>query len=410
MMRGQKYFWFFLSALFFAYFVVVTNVFAIGTDTAPKQEILQLRDQVSDKKQKLSALNEKINEYKKQISAKQHEVVSYSNQVALIENRVAKAALDIDAKSLEIEEVGAEIQVLEAEIKNHEDKIARGRQTLSELLREIKKNDHTSDFEIIIGNQTFSQFFTQQKQIEDAQRELQKTVDAVRTVRIAKEADRADREGKLTTLQKLKDELEDKKATLQDEQGSKTYLLTQAQESESRFQGLLHDLRQESQLVDAQLGELETRITDRLKALDLTLGAGAVLSWPIPGAISITTRFHDPDYPFRYLFEHSGIDIRAPVGTPVLSVAPGIVAVAQTGKLYGNYVIVIHGNKLATLYAHLSRITVKPDQVMSRGDTIGFSGGRPGDQGAGLSSGPHVHFEVRTNGIPTDPMPYLISL
>ena len=69
--------------------------------------------------------------------------------------------------------------------------------------------------------------------------------------------------------------------------------------------------------------------------------------------------------------------------------------------MYGNYVMVIHTNGIATLYAHLSRIDVVADQFVSRGDIIGAVGS------TGFSTGPHLHFEVRLNGIPTDPLSYL---
>lgn len=409
MIELRNYFIIFLSALFFIYPARAVEILFVGGET-PKQEIIELRDKVSDKKQKLSELNQKIDEYKKKIRDKQSEVVSYTNQIALIENRVAKTALDIEAKNLEIEQVTIEIQTLEEEIKSREDDIARGRIVLTELLREMRRSDRQSSLYIIVSNKTFSQFFAQEKELEDVRTQLQKTLETVRTVKIERESERANREGKLVMLQRLKDELEGKKEKLYDEQGTKTYLLAQAEDSETKFQALLRDLRQESQLIDAELGDLEERITDRLKSLDLTLGAGAVLSWPMAGNPFITTQFNDPEYPFRYLFEHSGLDLRAAVGTPIGAAAPGIVAVARRGKLYGNYVIIIHGNKLATVYAHLSRIFVEPDQVVKRGETIGFSGGRPGDHGAGLSSGPHLHFEVRANGIPVNPLGYLVSL
>lgn len=409
MIKWQNYFIIFFFALVFMYPARAAEIPVVGSDTS-KQEILQLRDVVTEKKQKLSELNQKIDEYKKKIRDKQHEVISYTNQIALIENRVARATLDIEAKNLEIEQVGAEIQVLEEEIRNRENDIVRGRTVLAELLREIRRSDRQSDLDIIVSNKTFSQFFVQAKQLEDMRSQLQKTLEIVRAVKVEREAERADREGKITMLQRLKNEIEEKKEKLHDEQGTKTYLLAQAEKSETKFQSLLRDLRQESQLIDAELGDLEERITDRLKSLDLTLGAGAVLSWPLVGSPFITTQFNDPEYPFRYLFEHSGLDLRAAVGTPIGAAAPGIVAVARRGKLYGNYVIIIHGNKLATVYAHLSQILVEPDQVVKRGETIGFSGGRSGDPGAGLSSGPHLHFEVRAHGIPVDPLGYVVSL
>ena len=103
------------------------------------------------------------------------------------------------------------------------------------------------------------------------------------------------------------------------------------------------------------------------------------------------------------MFEHSGLDLPAASGTLVLSAATGYVAWTKNGRLYGNYVMVIHASGVSTLYAHLSRIDVVADQFVARGDQIGAVGS------TGLSTGPHLHFEVRKNGIPTNPLDYLIS-
>ena len=133
------------------------------------------------------------------------------------------------------------------------------------------------------------------------------------------------------------------------------------------------------------------------------VGDSSALSWPLSPEKGISALFHDPTYPFRHLFEHPGLDLPAPTGTPVKAVAPGYVAWVKVGRQYGNYIMIIHANGTATLYAHLSRTDVEPDQFVARGKVIGAVGS------TGLSTGPHLHFEVRKNGIPTNPLNYLIS-
>ena len=98
---------------------------------------------------------------------------------------------------------------------------------------------------------------------------------------------------------------------------------------------------------------------------------------------------------------HDGIDIAVPTGTPVHAAAAGIVIYASWMTGYGNLVVIDHGNGLATAYAHNSSLVVTVGQLVEQGRTISLSGS------TGNSTGPHVHFEVRVNGVPVDPLRYL---
>jgi murein DD-endopeptidase MepM/ murein hydrolase activator NlpD len=136
---------------------------------------------------------------------------------------------------------------------------------------------------------------------------------------------------------------------------------------------------------------------------------GLFLSWPIAGA-----RITQPFGPSPLLLEpalgvyphfHTGIDISAALGTRVTAAADGVVvAVANTSVGYGNYVIVAHGAGIMTLYGHLLETDVKVGNRVARGQRIGLEGS------SGLSTGPHLHFELRVNDQVTDPMPYLPAL
>ena len=98
---------------------------------------------------------------------------------------------------------------------------------------------------------------------------------------------------------------------------------------------------------------------------------------------------------------HTGVDISAQVGTPVKAAADGIITHAEWSAGYGRMVVIDHGNGLQTRYAHLSRFEVVPGQEIRRGDIIALSGS------SGRATGPHLHFEVRLQGTPVNPYPYL---
>ncbi len=99
--------------------------------------------------------------------------------------------------------------------------------------------------------------------------------------------------------------------------------------------------------------------------------------------------------------QHNGVDLAAPTGTPVYATADGRVGMAQWYSSYGNYVQIEHGGSLQTRYAHLSAYTVQEGAMVRKGDLIGYVGS------TGRSTGPHLHYEVRVDGIAVDPIPYM---
>lgn len=122
--------------------------------------------------------------------------------------------------------------------------------------------------------------------------------------------------------------------------------------------------------------------------------------WPVRGRIS--SPFGGRSDPFSSEGAiHSGVDLEAHVGTPVRAAADGIVAFAQWSGQYGKLVVVDHGNRMQTYYAHLSQFEVISGQEVRRGDVVGKSGG------TGRTTGPHLHYEVRIGGTPVNPYPYL---
>jgi len=148
---------------------------------------------------------------------------------------------------------------------------------------------------------------------------------------------------------------------------------------------------------------------DAMALMELPAGFGPFglqMSWPmIRGTLTQlfgpTTFALEPPLG-QYKHFHTGIDIAAAYGTPVLAAADGlVVAVRHTTVGYGNYVIVAHGGGYFTLYAHLANTQVVEGQHVVRGQLVG-------DEGAtGLATGPHLHFELRYNGAVIDPLAYL---
>ncbi len=131
-----------------------------------------------------------------------------------------------------------------------------------------------------------------------------------------------------------------------------------------------------------------------------SLFASTPTIWPVRGWV--TSHFGNRTSPFSGIVKlHEGIDIAAQTGTPIVAPADGVVLKAGFGTGYGNMVEISHGYGIKTIYAHNSRLNVKAGQRVKRGETIAFLGD------SGSSTGPHLHYEVRVNGIPVNPSRYM---
>ncbi|NQV89932.1 peptidoglycan DD-metalloendopeptidase family protein [Candidatus Uhrbacteria bacterium] len=392
-----------IISLTLSLFLVAGASFSVYAQEGSSSEINDLNKEIDQKQQSIDQLNRQIETYRAKIDQKQGEEASLYGELDLLENRIAKTELDIEATEAEIDLVNAEISLIEREVHNMEEEMEKNRAFVVEILQEIEIQDNTLPIQLLFGTDSFSEFFNDLEQLEAISTDLKSAVEAARSSRDLLLQKRESQEGKKKQLVVLSESLEQEGKHLESSVGAKSSLLSITQQSEAQFQMLLTDLKQEQAYVNQQISLLQKEIEGKLDASDV-LGDSSILSWPVDPTIrGVSAYYHDISYPFRHLFEHSGLDLPAPTGTAVTSAAPGYVAWTKQGTQYGNYIMIIHSNGLATLYAHLSRIDVSADQFVSRGDQIGAVGS------TGLSTGPHLHFEVRKNGIPTNPMDYLIS-
>lgn len=381
-------------------------VHTVSADTA-SDEVNALQDEISARQARLDQLNSKLKDYSTTIKQKEAQANSLTNELGIIENKLASLAIDLESTSLEIGNSESEVRLLDLQINETYQLVKQQKDMLASLLRQLEQNDDVNTLELIFGSRNFSEMFDTLSRLESVHDDLGSLLRQTQQAKEVLQSKKNSKEEQLTRLQNLEEQLVSEEKNLEQQSGAKEVLLSQTESSEAQYQELVRQLRQEQSFVDSQLAALQEKIDQKIYEGDLD-GDSSLMSWPVSGFV-ITTRFHDPTYPFRNLFEHSGLDLAVPQGTPIKSAAPGYVAFTRTGSMYGNYVMIVHGNGMATLYAHMSKISVQTDQFVSRGDVIGLSGGRPGTAGAGFSTGPHLHFEVRANGIPIDPFGYLIS-
>jgi murein DD-endopeptidase MepM/ murein hydrolase activator NlpD len=148
---------------------------------------------------------------------------------------------------------------------------------------------------------------------------------------------------------------------------------------------------------------LANDVVSKLAGADISCEPLATGPWTLPVSnYTLTSGFGYRVHPISGVMRlHTGMDMAAPTGTPVRALADGIVESAGPSSGYGNLITIKHANGVETYYGHLSKIEVQPGQQVSVGELIGQVGS------TGNSTGPHLHLEVRLNGEPTDPEPFL---
>lgn len=390
-----------------------TSGFALGVDAGGNtEEISVLNKEIAARKDKIKELEETISKYNKNIAQKQLEGVSLRNQIGILDSRMEKISIDIELTKEKIKETELEIEALKLSIKDKETAIAKQKLIITEIIQSLHANDQKNYIEILLTNNSFADFYNQAKYLENVYVDLGRSVKSLRLAQEDLVNKRQQADTRRLTFEDLKKQLEEKKADLNDQSGVKQNLLVQTKSSELHYATLLASLKKQYQVIESEVRSYEDEVRKKLEAQDKIQETGDVLlAWPTPGHY-ITAYYHDPEYPYRRVFEHNAIDIRAAQGTPLRAAASGYVGRAKTCTLAScySYVLLIHTGNLSTVYGHMSRIIVSEDSFVNRGDVIGYSGGTPGTVGAGaFVTGPHLHFEVRKNGIPVNPLGYLVQ-
>ncbi|HLD26037.1 MAG TPA: peptidoglycan DD-metalloendopeptidase family protein [Candidatus Andersenbacteria bacterium] len=374
------------------------------------QTVDELRHDLESTKDTLRSAEERIRKFKEDIQIKKQEARSLQDQISVIEENISGLSLVIEQTSAEIANTEAEIEAVQKDIEVTEVEIARQKTILAEYIRSLYAFDQQSSVALFLKYATFSAAITEAATYEEMQTRGQEVLQEVKRLRQEMREKQTALEGFRTGLTQLQQRQEAQQATLASAKQSKERVLDLTKEQESEFQRLLAEAQRTHQSAEAEIGRLDAMIREELRKQGIgNLPSVGVLSWPVQPIFGVSCEFHCAGYPYAYLIgPHAGMDIPTNVGTPILAPADGYVArVRDSGGPGYSYILLLHGNKVSTVFGHVSGFAVGEGQMVSRGSVIGYSGGAPGTHGAGLSSGPHLHFEVRVDNAPVNPRQYL---
>ncbi len=229
--------------------------------------------------------------------------------------------------------------------------------------------------------------------LDDLESALAELLDATEEGRVAAAAARTDARAQRDHLEGLRRVEEERRGEVASQEAREAELVAEIRERADEFEHELAALQATSNLVSDML---------RRRQADQTRASSFSVRRPVPGGINSTfgIRLHPILGTTRM---HSGVDMAGTYGSSVTAGASGVVVWAAARSGYGTTVIIDHGNQYATLYAHLSETWVGIGDWVEAGEALGAIGT------TGLATGPHLHFEVRILGVPSDPLGYMVS-
>jgi murein DD-endopeptidase MepM/ murein hydrolase activator NlpD len=236
----------------------------------------------------------------------------------------------------------------------------------------------------------------QAQQIATLERKYEAAITRLERLRIAQDEARAQHARERNRVADLVEHRQQVAARLEGQAAQHKAVLAGLEGDERRYAAAIDALEAQSDTIANHLADLAGQQRPGLAGGTPPASSGS-LQWPVNGPV--TSGFGYRTHPVlgtRRL--HAGVDFGVGTGTPIVAAGDGVVVSAGWLGGYGNAVIIDHGGGVATLYGHQSRLAVGSGASVSRGEVIGYVGS------TGMSTGPHLHFELRINGVPTDPM------
>jgi murein DD-endopeptidase MepM/ murein hydrolase activator NlpD len=366
------------------------------------QSLGQIQSKLQSTRGKLDRVRGREQVLTTDISTLSGRVRTLEGEIAGYRNKELRAQTVLDARRAELAKVKARYDREYARYVLLRKKLAKAQGLLAKRLVQIYKADQPDLVTVLLESDGFQDLLVRSDYMNRIGEQDSMIVDRVRKLKAESERKKellgklkAQAEAAVAEIEAKRRELAQARAGIESRQGE----LASAREQK---RGSLSNVRDSKHALEGDLAALEAasaQVTAQLQgsgnapAGPIRQGSGGFI-WPVNGPVV-------SPFGMRWGRLHAGIDIAVPAGTPIRASKSGTVAIAGWVGGYGNYTCINHGGGIATCYAHQSSIGVSVGQSVKQGQVIGSSGC------TGHCFGPHVHFEVRINGSPVDPMGYL---
>ncbi len=370
-----------------------------GNFQAPGPTREELEAKIKEKSTALEAINQQLETTNQNLKSTQQEKTTLQKELKTLQNNITQLELNIKSDELTSQKLELEVDSLNYDIRDITltvtDKVA----AVGYLLRELQKTEYQNLLEIFLKNVSLadsvmetqslknvrSQLAIDIANLQNLQNQMNQKLDLVST--------------KQSDIELHQKNLKTRKILVQDQQGERKVLLDQTKNKETVYQKQFEDLKSQQDKISDEISVFEEQLRASFDESLLPTKRPGVFAWPVQMVASggkgrITQHFGERSNLYRGR-PHNGLDIGAPIGTPVFAAADGVIIAVDNNDRsawskyqYGKYIIVKHNNNLSTLYAHLSKQYASVGQIVKAGEVIGYIGS------TGYATGPHLHFGV----------------
>ncbi|MEG2454998.1 MAG: peptidoglycan DD-metalloendopeptidase family protein [Oscillospiraceae bacterium] len=369
-----------------------------------------------------SDLQAQINNLKqdsKELSAQKKDLKSELKKIAADKTKALEQKSSLEQQ---MEVIGQEIANLNTQISSYDQLIADKQAEVAATkvqeqeqytlfcarVRAMEEEGTVSYWSILLSADSFSDLLDRANFVSEIMEYDNALMDSLEATRLSLEQMQADLVAAQTEIKTAKTAQEAAKAELKEKQTKVKGLISQIADKADEAEKALNQLNAAAADMDAAIAKKEKEYRAKLAASHNTtkIDPGSGFQWPLPPEYVSITSFQGPrTHPITgRRHTHTGTDIGVPYGVSIYAAHGGIVLTSGYNSSYGNYVVVSRGDSVSTLYAHMSSRAVKEGDIVAQGQTLGYVGS------TGASTGPHLHFELRENGVRRDALKYYTGI
>ncbi len=380
-------------------FVLLFSLFLVPGENLPQVEAVTQAeiDALEEKAKEIEAAQADI---KGQLSALAGDMDNAQNRKNLIEREIQLLSEEIANTEAQIDALEGLIFIKVEEIQEAEREEREQYALFCQRVRTMEEAGEVSYWSILFQSNDFSDLLDRIIMIDEIMEYDNQVMDNLIAIRLQIIQEREELEYLRQEEEAVYVKQQQAKADKLLQEAEVDKLIAQIAAKEDQLEALHSQLQSAANSMDAEIAKKERELAALMAAQGGIVSESGFM-WPLTAYNTLSSLFGSRTHPITGKpNNHSGIDIPAPAGTPILSAKSGVILYSAYDSSYGNYVVVSHGNGQSTLYAHMSQRGVKEGDVVNQGDVVGYVGT------TGSSTGNHLHFEVRINGTRYDPINY----